>query len=89
MAGGSSPSTSSAPTIYQLSSLPPPSSLAETPTIDSDLLKPPGKTFLVCPSRPWVRVTGVKHRDGEVCDQTLPLFSICCPGPFTDRRLRC
>ena len=44
MAGGSSPSTSSAPTIYQLSSLPPPSTLSDV-AIDSDLLKPPGETF--------------------------------------------
>ena len=42
MSGSSSPSTaSSAPTIYQLSSLPPPSTLSET-SIDTDLLKPPG-----------------------------------------------
>ena len=44
MSGSSSPSTSSAPTIYQLSSIPPPTTLTETPaSIDSDLLKPPGK----------------------------------------------
>ena len=42
MSGSSSPSTSSAPTIYQLSSLPPPSTLSDV-AIDSDLLKPPGK----------------------------------------------
>ena len=42
MSGSSSPSTAStAPTIYQLSSLPPPSTLSET-SIDTDLLKPPG-----------------------------------------------
>ena len=42
MSGSSSPSTaSSAPTIYQLSSLPPPSTLSEA-SIDTDLLKPPG-----------------------------------------------
>ena len=42
MSGSSSPSTAStAPTIYQLSSLPPPSTLSEA-SIDTDLLKPPG-----------------------------------------------
>ena len=41
MSGSSSPATSSAPTIYQLSSLPPPSTLSEA-SIDTDLLKPPG-----------------------------------------------
>ena len=44
MSGSSSPSTSSAPTIYQLSSLPPPSTLSDV-AIDSDLLKPPGRIF--------------------------------------------
>ena len=42
MAGSSSPSPSSAPTIYQLSNIPPPSSLTEGATIDSDLLKTTG-----------------------------------------------
>ena len=41
MSGSSSPSTSSATTIYQLSSLPPPSTLSDA-SIDTDLLKPPG-----------------------------------------------
>ena len=42
MSGSSSPSTSSATTIYQLSSLPPPSTLSDA-SIDTDLLKPPGE----------------------------------------------
>ena len=40
--GSSSPATSSAPTIYQLSNIPPPASLTEGTTIDSDLLKTAG-----------------------------------------------
>merc|ERR1719468_157295 len=39
MTGSSSPSTSSAPTIYQLSNLPPPASLTDGVTLDTDLLK--------------------------------------------------
>ena len=49
MSGSSSPSTSSATTIYQLSSLPPPSTLSDA-SIDTDLLKPPGEHFTDCGS---------------------------------------
>ena len=47
MSGSSSPSTSSATTIYQLSSLPPPSTLSDA-SIDTDLLKPPGEHRGTC-----------------------------------------
>ena len=43
MTGGSSPSTSSAPTIYQLSNLPPPASLTDGVSVDTDILKSSSK----------------------------------------------
>ena len=46
MTGSSSPSTSSAPTIYQLSNLPPPASLTDGVTLDTDLLKSSSMEFL-------------------------------------------
>ena len=46
--GSSSPSASSAQTIYQLSSLPPPTTLSDA-SIDTDLLKPPGNFHHIWP----------------------------------------
>lgn len=97
MAGGSSPSTSSAPTIYQLSSLPPPSSLAETPTIDSDLLKPPGRKSSASRGRSKRRNSGSPDIETQVevdrvfiwdLDETIILFHSLLTGSYATKYVK-
>ena len=67
MSGSSSPSTSSATTIYQLSSLPPPSTLSDA-SIDTDLLKPPGEHRGTCYMLQFVAVTSAAADLCPSCD---------------------
>jgi len=100
MSGSSSPSTtSSAPTIYQLSSLPPPSTLSEA-SIDTDLLKPPGMGRKSSSSRGRSgkrRNSGSPELEAQVevdrvfiwdLDETIILFHSLLTGTFATKYVK-
>jgi len=96
MSGSSSPSTSSAPTIYQLSSIPPPTTLTETAAaIDSDLLKPPGRKGSTSRGRSKRRNSGSPDLETQVdrvfiwdLDETIILFNSLLTGTFATKYVK-
>jgi len=97
MSGSSSPSTSSAPTIYQLSSIPPPTTLTETAAaIDSDLLKPPGRKGSTSRGRSKRRNSGSPDIETQQVDrvfiwdldETIILFHSLLTGTFATKYVK-
>jgi len=99
MSGSSSPSTSTAPTIYQLSSIPPPTTLTETAAaIDSDLLKPPGRKGSTSRGRSKRRNSGSPEIETQFLkvdrvfiwdlDETIILFHSLLTGTFATKYVK-
>jgi len=97
MSGSGSPATSSAPTIYQLSSIPPPASLTDPPgTLDTDILKPPGrKGSAASRGRIKRRNSGSPDLEAQVdrvfiwdLDETIILFHSLLTGTFATKYVK-
>jgi len=97
MSGSGSPATSSAPTIYQLSSIPPPAALTDPPgTLDSDILKPPGrKGSATSRGRIKRRNSGSPDLETQVdrvfiwdLDETIILFHSLLTGTFATKYVK-
>jgi len=90
MGSSSSTATSSAPTIYQLSNIPPPSSLTEGTTIDTDLLKSTGSR-----GRSKRRNSGSPDPENQIervfiwdLDETIILFHSLLTGSFASKYVK-
>jgi len=96
MSGSSSPSSSAPPTIYHLSNIPPPTTLTETPgSLDTDILKPPGRKSSSCRGRSKRRNSGSPDPENAVdrvfiwdLDETIILFHSLLTGSFATRYLK-
>jgi len=96
MSGSSSPSTSTPPTIYHLSNMPPPTSLTEaSAAVDADALKPPGRKSTSTRGRSKRRNSGSPDIETQVdrvfiwdLDETIILFHSLLTGSFATKYVK-